>query len=65
MDPAFDATAACHAMNHFKKGLRFYIRPLDQSNHPGNSAQQFSKNDSLSTIQMDSIAFKGGWCSTA
>jgi len=27
MDPAFDATTGCHAMNHFKTGLRLYIRP--------------------------------------
>src|SRR6266550_2901088 len=33
MDPAFAATAACHAMHHLKIGLRLYIRPL--SGHTG------------------------------
>ena len=28
MDPAFDATAGCHAMNYTNAGLRLYIRPL-------------------------------------
>jgi len=28
MDPAFDATSGCHAMNQINAGLRLYIRPL-------------------------------------